>query len=423
MKSNLRRKLFMSLAATAACAATLTSTTFAWYTSNSSVTTDSVNAATESSVDTGSIYIAAATGYNADKVASFTNAVYSSSAEPLLVSANANKNVVLKPVYYNGEKYLPQGSAVDKYVAYGSTSTAPEGGQVCYTVTPTDANITDSTSYGAVQGPLYYKSGDNYVKATGYVAGETYYTLAATETTVTGGGSLSGKYSLSKKSEMTYKAEAVENQMEFVYRLRTANAGTATPVYFKDFEVKNTTYAPNTTTLTLPTQTALVYNVSGGLNSTGVDGAGSYSVDFLHALKMTMTVTPMSDADTLDSTNAVTKIYNFDSMATAGTHTTAVSATSNAIGYYNAAVGANIEAPSTYNSGDLAEVAVYATTGENHTNKLQFEIPTTGYVEVRFVFWLDGWDEYCYDTCLLQSFQFSTNFTVNSDEATGAFVK
>ena len=47
----LKRKLFLSVASLAVCAATLVSTTFAWYTSNSEVSASGLNAASAASTD------------------------------------------------------------------------------------------------------------------------------------------------------------------------------------------------------------------------------------------------------------------------------------------------------------------------------------------------------------------------------------
>lgn len=53
----LTRKLFLSVAALAVCAATLVSTTFAWYVSNQTASATGVNAATATVSDGGSVYI------------------------------------------------------------------------------------------------------------------------------------------------------------------------------------------------------------------------------------------------------------------------------------------------------------------------------------------------------------------------------
>lgn len=53
----LTRKLFLSVAALAVCAATLVSTTFAWYVSNQTASATGINAATATVSDGGSVYI------------------------------------------------------------------------------------------------------------------------------------------------------------------------------------------------------------------------------------------------------------------------------------------------------------------------------------------------------------------------------
>ena len=123
------RKLFLSCAALAACATTLVSTTFAWYTSNTEVSAGSLSALSSSTVDTSSFYIAAATAYNGKNVSEVS--AYGPSATPTPVAGfkkdaenkdTTNPNTTFEPVYYNltDGTYKQLSGAT---TAQGSTST------------------------------------------------------------------------------------------------------------------------------------------------------------------------------------------------------------------------------------------------------------------------------------------------------------
>ena len=304
----LKRKLFLSVASLAVCAATLVSTTFAWYTSNTEVESAAVNGATSMDADTSSIYIAAAQTYDEGDKSVLTVGSYTSQATPVLVASS----VTLEPVYYN----------------------------------------TSDKTYKKIN-------------------------------TVEG-------------SEVTYGAETKSDILEYVLRFRTATPGEATPVYVSNFNISNTTAA-------LPKSVALAY---GG--TTGIKAAGDYAIDLLKAIKMNVTVTDMTDANTLGSSSTTT-VYDVASFSTK--ESTNVD-TPNAVGYYNTVTGNSIALPEeNYDAG----TAITAK-GSGGTAKALFTIPATGYIEVRFVFYLDGWDDACYDVCRAQTMSIGMSFTTSQEE-------
>ena len=71
MKKSLTRKLFLSVAALAATAATLTSSTWAWYTGNSEAKVNSVTASTAADGES-SIYISSVTAYGTDEATTWS---------------------------------------------------------------------------------------------------------------------------------------------------------------------------------------------------------------------------------------------------------------------------------------------------------------------------------------------------------------
>lgn len=304
----LKRKLFLSVASLAVCAATLVSTTFAWYTSNTEVESTAVTGATNNQSDTSSIYIAAAQTYDEEDKSVLTVGSYTSQATPVLVGSS----VTLEPVYYN----------------------------------------TSDKTYKKIN-------------------------------TVEG-------------SEVTYGEEIKSDILEYVLRFRTATPGEATPVYVSNFNISNTTAA-------LPKSVALAY---GG--TTGIDAADDYAIDLLKAIKMNVTVTDMTDANTLGSSSTTT-VYD---VASFSTKPSVNCTTPNAVGYYNTVTGNSIASPEeNYDAG-----TVITSKGSGGTAKALFTIPATGYIEVRFVFYLDGWDDACYDVCRAQTMSIGMSFTTSQEE-------
>ena len=93
----LRRKLLSAGFALGATALTLTTSTFAWYTSNTEVTAKQVTGKTSAEADTDSIYIAAATSYDTDTYAVATMGTYGKEATPAYVSKSidSSKEIVI----------------------------------------------------------------------------------------------------------------------------------------------------------------------------------------------------------------------------------------------------------------------------------------------------------------------------------------
>lgn len=362
MKNKFLGKLILSGAALAACATTLVTSTYAWYTSNTEVTANQISAGTNSAADNSSLYIAAAQTYSDKKViTSFSN--YQNEVTPVFV----NSAPTLEPVFYNG---------TDKSFKK-MESTSSDG----YTQVGEDAQYNADTIY-------YLKNGDIYSRQ--IVNVDTFATLKANLYT-------------RKPDVVTYAKESTADYVEYVLRFRTANPGTETSVYVSDFKIASSGESA---------QTALAYGAG-----TGIDKAGTYDVDLLKALKMKITATPATNEDlSLETTNetpysgtAEENIYGLESFAQKKDSNIAALG-ANAIGYYNTVLGKNIVTPTAdYNVG--TEIVA------DGTNIVLFKIPATGYVEVRFSFYLDGWDTYCYDVCRKQTFNVQMNFSTSSSES------
>lgn len=353
----LRRKLLSAGFALGATALTLTTSTFAWYTSNTEVTAKQVTGKTSAEADTDSIYIAAAASYNSTNYAVATMGGYGKEATPVYVakSLDSTATITLAPV-----SYVDASNAPAKYV-------------------PLDKAEASTTTSTVLDKPVY-------------------------------------------------KSYDPNNVVEFVLRFRTANSSTtATKLYFSKFDLLNTNTASTVDAKTVYgyEQIALTNNADTGLETTGVASAGSYGVDFRKALKMTVVATEMTNATTLGSTTKTT-VYDFEEIGYTGDkalHTDNnidSSKKANALGYLNAVMGYDLSTPTDYlkTSGDftLKKLKVGSSlTAESAYSP--FEIPTSGYLEVRFTIWLDGWDEYCYDVCRKQGFSLDMAFTTSAEKA------
>ena len=353
----LRRKLLAAGFAFGATALTLTTSTFAWYTNSSSVEAKSIGGATSTSVDSGSLYIAAAKTYDGNTIgaAASTFTQYTTTVQPVSINHEASaSDVHLEPVAFT--------------------------------------NIATATA-------------------------ATYNTMEA-----------SG-------SDVTYTAASnANNVVEYVLRFQVPNISADTKVYVSNFELTNSASASDTQQMALADNATL--NVaSTANNAVGIKEAGSYNVDMLHALKMTVVTTPVSfDSSTkkftviTDSASAPA-IYDLDAWAntskdsnveinTEASASTSAGYANNAIGYYNAVLGTSIARPTTYLSSATKIKAKEAEgTGNADVSNLFTVSKDTGYLEVRFTFWLDGWDEYCYDVCRKQNFTVKMNFSTKAADS------
>lgn len=354
----LRRKLLSAGFAIGATALTLTTSTFAWYTENTKVTVGQVSGRTSAEADSSSVYIAAAQTYNYDSTG--TKAI-----TPATWGIYSNE---VAPVYTAGSMDSSVSTILLKPVSY-----------------------VDNATGTAVYLPL---------------------TGAATTTSNT-----------TQKVAPVYGEYSDTNVVEFVLRFRTANAGEATKLYWSKFNFANTASA---TTDYCQIALANDTELKEGEESTGIATASSYGFDIRKALKMTVTATDMSNNLEINTATSATKtfVYDFESLNHPSyTYFTDVNAATsvNAVGYVNNVLGYKLSTPSGYlaTTGDTAytKKLQYATGLTTDTAYSPFTIPTTGYLQVKFTIWLDGWDEYCYDTCRRQGFTLDMGFTTTATEA------
>lgn len=344
----LRRKLLAAGFAFGATALTLTTSTFAWYTSNTEATVTSFSGATSATADTNSFYVAAAQTYDADNgYAAKTFGSYLSKVNPVLTEKDETH--VLVPVAYSGKVTTP------------AKDSTPE------------STADTETSYVPFLDTKHVDADDDAEPA------------------------------VTEHDEVRYGAYSAKNVYEYVLRFRKANSSnSATPLYFSAFNLttaKKTGYTD---------QIALAY---GG--TTGIESAGAYFADLAKAMKLTIKVQNLK----ADSTAAAVEGFIADGVATStvydlsslGSNNDLNISNANAVGYYNTVLNKQISGTATSGTAITKGTA-------GASNALAFaSIPASGYVEVTFTFWLDGWDEYCYDIMQQQTFTF--DFEASTSDA------
>ena len=364
MKANkLFRKLALSGVALGAAAVTLTATTFAWYTSNTEADVTAVTAQTEAK-SSASLFIATASEYDG-----------------------------------TGATGYKQATDWNDYLAKA---------------TPTVTGSVDGTANAYVLKPVF----SNYGTVSTSVSGRAYNKIAE----VTG----------TNKDTVTYAAENAGDFMEFVFRVRTsAGIDSSKDLYFSEFNLSAAATDASVATTQVP--------LAGG-DGTGITSKNAvYGASLLKALKLDVTSADVDlDADSAipaegstsrkagasAETDTVTT-YGFESLGGSDTNI----GTANAVGYYNKVMGTNIAAPTTgYNVGtetfliDLtAADADTQKSGKTPVKVATIPATTSGddfsVVEIRFVLYLDGWDNYCYDIMQGQKVNFSFQLTTEANSA------
>lgn len=393
MKKRLTRKLFLSLAAMGVTAATLTTSTFAWYTANAEAKVSTITAETETA-GADSLFISMANAYlngatTGQKATGWDD--YLATATPHLTGTTTN----LKPVYSNFAtwpvKAATTGENATEAVTGRSYNQFGESTANYTYAKTTDQSIDNSKTY-------YTKDGNVYTAVSSPVVASIndYYERGARQA-----------------DSVTYQDEDTSSFLEFVFRVRTSKPiDSAKPLYFSAFNITSTATSGATTQIAL---------ASG--DGTGIQTTGLYGAKLVKALKLDVTSAAVSlgennaipaqgvlSRSTETAATATTPTtYGFEGLAgdTQNASTDTNISTANAVGYYNRVMGTNLVTP----SNDYAtEVAVNAANAD--TDVIVATLPKTetgkqfSVVEVRFVLYLDGWDNYCYDIMQNQTVNF-----------------
>ncbi len=358
MKANkLFKKLALSGIALGAAAVTLTATTFAWYTSNTTVEITQIQGMTEAKADGKDIYVMSAKTYGTDGHTPATWGDWGPKTDPVLATTTGTTvSHALRPVSY------VDGEATPNKLAF-----VPMAG------TKTPNTTEDSADYG-------------------------------------------------KNTEADYGNYSNLNVYEYTLRFHVAS-NDANSLYFSEF---------NFATKIKDGYSDIIASNYG--TGTGIDANGKYFADLAKALKLTVVYQALNgndangggatgDAETItfDLTNLV------DYTTGAGTDNTKHNnntnphvdwniTTADAVGYYNKVMKTALTAPTGTDYVSAVSISKQDTATSQKAQKFA-DVTATGYVEVRFVFWLDGWDSYCYDCMRQQEFTFSFKADTNAEHS------
>ena len=202
----------------------------------------------------------------------------------------------------------------------------------------------------------------------------------------------------------------------YTYSLRFHAASTdAVSLYFSEFNFSTEKYGATEGGY----KDIIAANFGG---DTGITAKGAYFADLARSLKLTIQYQACDGSGTDGKGGVVTgdvstTTYDLSSFATTANEShVSATASAGALQYYNSVMKTALTRPATYAG---TEKAVTATASGNTAFK--FAETTSAYpeyVEVKFIFWLDGWDEYCYDCMKQQKFSFSFKASMKESEAT-----
>lgn len=404
MKKRLTRKLFLSLAAMGVTAATLTTSTFAWYTANTEAKVNTITASTESQ-GADSLFIATANTY----ANGATTGQKATAFDDFLATADVHltgSNPTLKPVYSNF------GTAPVKAATTGTDAQAAVTGRSYNQIAGSTANYS------------YAETSDTDV-----VAGKKYFTQSGaaelytyTEVASPVKADIGTYYEQTRIADIvSYADEDTSTFLEFVFRVRTSKPiEDAKPLYFSAFELTSAA-----------TDGALTQIALASGNGTGITSKGLYGAQLVKALKLDVTSAPVSlgansaidengvltrSTETASTTTTPTT-YGFENLATANSDTNITANGANAVGYYNRVMGTNLVTP----TSDYATEVAVKTTGDDDVVVATLPATETGkqfsVVEIRFVLYLDGWDNYCYDIMQNQTVNFNFKLTTEASSS------
>ena len=403
----LKSKLIMSGVALAACAATLTSTTYAWYTTNTEVSATGISgAALESGAS--SIYI------------SLNDTDWGQSVDLGEVLANNNG---LVPIALDGtgtfRKLDNGGSTSTGFMASGTAASSEYVTFTLYfktakTSAPVDIFFKDlilknAGSVKEVDNLLYNM---DYTKVTSgtYSSSTTYFTYNPayyTVATVTSSDFSTKKATLythdgSKYVKLADSATFDDEKTYYTYTASSYSEVTGAGKTALESEAGWKAAISNGLYVTAAGQTAT--------NGAGVDrSTAKYGVDFIKALGMTTSAEDEgSTFAAYDLANVADKYKLVDKNVSLGENQ------NGALNYYNEVMGTNVVKPDNGEDENtlLALSTLEFNNGTNKNGSKICQVPADGTsVAVTFKIFLNGWDEYCYDSCKGQSFNMQMSFT------------
>lgn len=317
----LRKKLVLSALALAACATTMVSTTFAWYTSATDVSVSGVTGSTNNASTDGSLLVAKRTGASA--WSTYSNSVTIGADE---AAAYINRGDQIVPLSLNSHGALiSQEDAIADVLGSASAS---------------ETHVNTAGAYICI--PLKFK------------------------TTKTTSGSVN--------------------------------------IYLKSLSITNNANAALTT-------------VDGIASAGGVTAGTPYSIDASYAMNMMVCDDSTKYASSTDKLFDLGGFVQNNVTAAASLNGTAAAynKTAGAHAYYNAVMTAN-----KYDNKEIpTDNRLVSGTNETilHTFTLTGQGSDVHEKVLYFVFYLDGWDNDCFDACRGQSFTINMGFTSDGETA------
>ena len=429
MKRRFATKLILSGAALAVSAATLVSTTYAWYVQNSQVTATGVKGVAKDN-EASSIYISKAVDLSAGKI----DATWSSSVE---LAAGEYVNDGLTPVTLTGSSASAAGTFKDvndnDVTSYTETNAFVYGGT--YYTKPSTEYVK---AFTIEIGKTYYKDSGHTEVATAFLAGNSYYN---------GDGSLAfaidanpTKYYTLPTVSFTLYVMATTNTNVRPYIIVTNNSTVNNQTAYRNISMTGTDVA-TTDAFWVDALQALRMQIAVQKSDTtnkkwddasfanydlfdvaksAYDGTSIYT-DYVYNTKAAgLNETEFADEDFYDkaTTYSSTETYYVksgnsyvaadpqpaDQTAITNGNYFVKSTLKGANAYYRGLVGSAPEA------GFKETATLVNPTDSKKINKYELEAGQA--YKFTFTIWLEGTDISCFDVCAKQLFDFVVNFDV-----------
>ncbi len=389
----LRNKLILSCAALAAVATTAFSTTFAWYTSNTTVTAGPLTATTKNS---GDDLLMIADGYkvkttsSAGKVTAIDELADASLEWTTSISDIAMVYQELLPVAYNGKV------TGNKYGSETAETTDTAGKLVDLTSSYT--KLADGATYSATE-KYYTRSGD----------AEPYtYNLE----TVTSENFATKKASLytAKSVTNTTASESDSKVLHFVLFLKNAGADAKwVKMSITGLTVKEKAALP-AKSIVDPTHNRTYMGLSGTETS--------YKVDALRVMGLDVEVSNVTDGANTSGYSLVNEsVYDLKSGNSSLSFKDDLASGYSAHSYYNAIMATKLDTTDVYNKDTSDFKSLGGASGTRVLAKVPSAATNNNYLRLDFRVFLNGWDKACFDACQGQAVDFGIKFDIDSNQA------
>jgi len=379
----LRNKLILSCAALAAVATTAVSSTFAWYTSNTEVTVNTLSANTKNS---GSDLLMIADGLTTTTNPGDTEIALNALNWDTKITNIVTTQTEMTPLAYNGK------------VKGATYSTNAE-------TTDTAGSLRFLTAkYTALAGTATYDANTSYYKA-GTTAGT--YEL---DDTVTSANFADKKASLFTASMGTDTSTAADDSGYLKFVLYLKNGATSA----KNVKMTITGLA-NADQTALPSKSIITPAVNrANINSTFTNQT-SYTTNALRVVAMDLEIASVVEGAFAGGTRTVADetVYSMKSaLANDFNFGDSTGSAPNAHAYYNSVMNPDLDTTDTYNQ----DTANFVSLGGSNGTTLNVQVPAAAdkddFIQLTFKIFLNGWDTACFDACQNQHLSFGIKFEI-----------